>query len=289
MISEGNEEMFINRTHCSKSKEDTKIETSAKDVELIYSVLKTIARDWSEEGKVERDQSYQPILEEIESLYGHLNPAQKKETSILVPGAGLGRLAFEIAMRGYVSSGNDFSLYMLIASNFVLNKSKQKNEYTFYPWVHQYCNNASAKDQIRPVTFPDISPSSSLSSDANFSMIAGDFLEVYSDPDYLNSQDCVVTCFFIDTAHNVVEYIEQIYKVLKTGGIWINLGPLLYHFADSARESSIEPSYDILRSIIEQSNFEFVREDTCRANYCQNSKSMFQFHYDCVFFTCKKK
>ena len=195
-------------------------------------------------------------------------------------------------MRGYISQGNDFSLYMLIASNFVLNKSKQKNEHTFYPWIHSYCNNLSSKDQIRPVTFPDISPSTSLPSDANFSMIAGDFLEVYSDEQYLHSQDCVVTCFFIDTAHNVVEYIEQINKVLKVGGIWINFGPLLYHFADSARESSIEPSYDILRNIIEQNNFEFVREEETaqrKANYCQNTKSMFQFFYNCLFFTCKKK
>lgn len=41
---------------------------------------------------------------------------------VLVPGAGLGRLAFEIASRGYSCQGNEFSLFMLIASNFVLNK-----------------------------------------------------------------------------------------------------------------------------------------------------------------------
>lgn len=74
--------------------------------------------------------------------------------------------------------------------------------------------------------------------------------------------DAVVTCFFIDTAHNIIEYIEIISRILKDGGVsssvvmslttlvfvppsyqfinpwliewqvWINLGPLLYHFAD---------------------------------------------------------
>ena len=44
------------------------------------------------------------------------------EVSVLVPGAGLGRLAFEIARRGYTCQGNEFSLFMLFASNFVLNK-----------------------------------------------------------------------------------------------------------------------------------------------------------------------
>ena len=47
-----------------------------------------------------------------------------EEVQILVPGAGLGRLAFEIAKRGYSCQGNEFSLFMLFASNFVLNKYK---------------------------------------------------------------------------------------------------------------------------------------------------------------------
>lgn len=40
----------------------------------------------------------------------------------------------------------------------------------------------------------------------------------------LDSWDCVATCFFIDTAHNVIEYVETIWKILKPGGVWINLG-----------------------------------------------------------------
>lgn len=39
-----------------------------------------------------------------------------------------------------------------------------------------------------------------------------------------DSWDCVTTCFFIDTAHNVIEYVETIWKILKPGGVWINLG-----------------------------------------------------------------
>lgn len=29
----------------------------------------------------------------------------------------------------------------------------------------------------------------------------------------------VVTCFFIDTAHNIIEYIEIISRILKDGGV----------------------------------------------------------------------
>jgi carnosine N-methyltransferase len=40
----------------------------------------------------------------------------------------------------------------------------------------------------------------------------------------------VLTCFFIDTAQNIVSYIETIATLLREGGVWINFGPLLYHF-----------------------------------------------------------
>ena len=51
-----------------------------------------------------------------------------EQVQILVPGAGLGRLAFEIAKRGYSCQGNEFSLFMLFASNFVLNKYYSKKK-----------------------------------------------------------------------------------------------------------------------------------------------------------------
>jgi hypothetical protein len=37
---------------------------------------------------------------------------------------------------------------------------------------------------------------------------------------------------------------------LKPGGVWVNLGPLLYHFSDLPNEESIEPSYDAIRDVI---------------------------------------
>ena len=79
-------------------------------------------------------------------------------------------------------------------------------------------------------------------------MCAGDFLEVYTEKE---QWDCVATSFFIDTAHNIIEYIERIALILKPGGHWINIGPLMY-FNNSTVENSIELNYEQIRRIIER-------------------------------------
>ena len=147
--------MFENQTHDNLEKDDkNQSKTLLMDIEKVQSTMKQFVRDWSEDGEPERNMCYKPILDEIEKIYGHLNIAQRNAIKILVPGAGLGRLAYEMASRGYVCQGNEFSLYMLIASNYVLNRCKNKNSCTVYPWVHQYTNNLSHEDQIKSVTFP---------------------------------------------------------------------------------------------------------------------------------------
>lgn len=122
----------------------SKVHPTMSDMEKVQSTLKQIVRDWSKDGEEERSACYNPIIEEIELNFP---PAQRllsyyysllvetsfsliiisicrpsEQVQILVPGAGLGRLAFEIAKRGYSCQGNEFSLFMLFASNFVLNK-----------------------------------------------------------------------------------------------------------------------------------------------------------------------
>jgi carnosine N-methyltransferase len=125
---------------------------------------------------------------------------------------------------------------------------------------------------------------------ARFSMVAGDFLEVYTEPEYESSQDAVVTCFFLDCVHNVLDFLVLIPRVLKPSGHWINLGPLLYHFADIPKEESVEPPWEVVRGLIEDASFDFVREqEDMRATYVQNPASMLQFEYRCVFFSAVKK
>ncbi|XP_066224070.1 carnosine N-methyltransferase isoform X1 [Saccopteryx leptura] len=257
---------------------------STFDMDKLKSTLKQFVRDWCETGKAERDACYQPIINEILKNF----PKERWDPSkvnILVPGAGLGRLAWEIAMLGYACQGNEWSFFMLFSSNFVLNRCSEINKYKLYPWIHQFSNNRRSADQIRPIFFPDVDPHS-LPPGSNFSMSAGDFQEIYSE---CNTWDCIATCFFIDTAHNVIDYIDTIWKILKPGGIWINLGPLLYHFENLANELSIELSYEDLKNVVLQYGFKLeVEKESVLSTYTVNDLSMMKYYYECVLFVVRK-
>ncbi|KAF3441352.1 hypothetical protein FNV43_RR15266 [Rhamnella rubrinervis] len=259
------------------------------DVDKVRCIIRNIVRDWAVEGQKERDQSYKPILEELDALFP--NRSEESPPACLVPGAGLGRLALEISSLGFISQGNEFSYYMMICSSFILNHSQNAEEWKIHPWIHSNCNSLSDGDQLRAVLVPDIHPASAGITEG-FSMCGGDFVEVYSDPSQEGSWDAIVTCFFIDTAHNIVEYIEIISRILKDGGVWINLGPLLYHFADmygQEDEMSIELSLEDVKGVALHYGFQLERERTIETTYTTNPRSMMQNRYYAAFWTMRKK
>jgi N2227-like protein len=48
-------------------------------------------------------------------------------------------------------------------------------------------------------------------------------------PSSIQLHQFVVTCFFLDTATNPIEYLRLVYEALQPGGYWINVGPLQWH------------------------------------------------------------
>ena len=88
------------------------------------------------------------------------------------------------------------------------------------------------------MTLPDVCPNSEMGGDNegnfDFSMVAGEFIDVYGSK--TKEWDCLVTCFFIDTAHNILDYMATINKILKVGGIWVNIGPLQWHYSEQFSE-----------------------------------------------------
>eukprot|EP01035_Chromulina_nebulosa_P019003 gene19003-24821_t len=80
--------------------------------------------------------------------------------------------------------------------------------------------------------------------------------------------------FSADTAPVIMEYIEVIHRILRPGGIWINLGPLLYHWAsdddytqDSRYDRSIELSWEEVRHVIINQGFDITHEETIQTTY----------------------
>lgn len=201
------DQLFLNDNETYRDNNGELSKVGQNEIERVQVTLKQIARDWSSDGETERQQCYQPIIDEVTRLFPP-DTVDLDNVRILVPGAGLGRLMYELSYIGYFCEGNEFSLFMLIASNFILNRCLIENEYKLYPYVHQYVNNLNRGDQTRAITFPDVSPTQRPPI-GTMNMVAGDFLEIYKEADYW---DCVATCFFIDCANNVVDFIETIYK-----------------------------------------------------------------------------
>uniref|UniRef100_T1H7V4 N2227 domain-containing protein n=1 Tax=Rhodnius prolixus TaxID=13249 RepID=T1H7V4_RHOPR len=75
----------------------------------------------------------------------------------------------------------------------------------------------------------------------------------------------------------------------RAGGIWVNLGPLQYHFSTTLSEDSLEPSYEEVKEIIRNIGFVIKKEEIgIKTTYSQNPSSMLKHIFECVFFVCEK-
>jgi len=69
-----------------------------EDHAKVREALKHFVRDWSEEGRRERSQGFGMVLDALQRLESEVDERRNKR--VLVPGAGLGRLAWEISQLG---------------------------------------------------------------------------------------------------------------------------------------------------------------------------------------------
>ncbi|KAH0831736.1 hypothetical protein AYO21_06260 [Fonsecaea monophora] len=207
------------------------------DMAKAHSTIRQFYRDWSYEGFT---REVEPLLNMIISdLAAHLSTTrtENQSPSLLLPGAGLGRVLFELALRGFHATGNEISYHQLFASNFILNSTERADQYSIYPFAHTFTNVESRANQLRCFTIPDIHPGQAFSARVaagsavgEMNMTAGDFVLSYSTPESRETFDGLVSLFFIDTAPNLIRYIETVRNCLKVDGVWINIGPLLWHF-----------------------------------------------------------
>ena len=260
-----------------------------KDIIKMRSTLRLFIRDWAIDGLEERNSTYKPILQELKNFFAKRPKKDFEEgINVLVPGAGLGRLMYEIAKLGFKSQGNEFSYYMLLCSNFIFNNTTKKDEFILQPLIHSFSNIISEESPFKKILIPDENLGEELSKTdtGEMSMVAGEFCRVYKDK--INFFDSIVTCYFIDTANNIIEYIETIHNIVKLGGLWINFGPLLYHYTENESEVSIELSWEEIKHIITGFGFEFKKIEFVKTTYSSNKDSMSQRIYNCIFFNAVK-
>lgn len=125
-------------------------------------------------------------------------------------------------------------------------------------------------------------------------MAAGEFVQIFKTEEFRSTFDAVTTCFFIDTAHNVIEYLETIWSALKPGGWWVNLGPLQWHWADAHTylpedELSIEASLADVQQAAQRMGFVFKKKEIGkRCRYMCDDRSMLHQAYECAFWVAQK-
>ncbi|OJD13762.1 hypothetical protein AJ78_05812 [Emergomyces pasteurianus Ep9510] len=294
---------------------------TGSDISKAHTTIRQFYRDWSAEGLLEREACYKPVMTDLEELFG-----SQPHIKVLVPGAGLGRLVFDLCSVGYCAEGNEISYHQLLASHWVLNHTKNANEYPLYPFALQFSNLKSRKQQLKRVMIPDVHPASIIATQmdgpdkgrgvGSMSMSAADFVIQYTRPSQKATFHAVTTVFFIDTAPNLIRYIETIHNCLRPGGYWINVGPLLWHWED--KPFNYEPSQDFSQktsdvdsnkrhegigepgrvelteeeviTLIQQFGFEFVKNDPGQTlcGYIQDPDSMLQNLYRPVHWVARK-
>jgi hypothetical protein len=174
------------------------------DMNKARSTINQLYRDWSQEGVGERTASYGPILEAL-SAWLPADPRQRHQFQVLVPGAGLGRLLFEVVNAGYTATGNEISYHQTLASAYVMNGTSEARQHTLFPWALTFSNHLTRGDQLKEVEIPDVDLAATLESTTpsevhwseRMAMASGDFCVVYKEPEYQDKFDAVTTCFFV--------------------------------------------------------------------------------------------
>ncbi|OCL07163.1 methyltransferas-like protein [Glonium stellatum] len=294
------------------------IKAAPTDLDKARSCINQFYRDWSAEGASERAAVLSPVLS---ALAAEFPAANRSKVKVLVPGAGLGRLVFELCAAGFAVEGNELSYHALIASSLVLNHTRAVGEYTLAPFALNGSNNHSRADQFATCKVPDVHPAEALEEASKgarvhaferMSMTAADFCVLYGSKETKKKFRAVATVFFIDTAPNVIRYVEAVRNCLVKGGIWINIGPLLWHHADRPRGSdnhdeapgkaqekdagigepgAVELTDEEVVKLVEHFGFVVEKHEvrTIETGYIQNPKSMLLSVYRPSFWIARKR
>jgi carnosine N-methyltransferase len=274
--------------HITFTKEEHEEHRYLEEYLIRYFFMRCLMRDWTLESKPERDNNYGNVLKEVKKYFNYDDKTLMKKNNYkaLVPGTGCSRMAFELAKRGFEVEANDFCFIYILCDDYLFNYS-HKNEFQFCPGIHSFSSSYNEASVIQRYSFPDVDIREELEkSEAKpITFIKGDFLLKYKG--IKDQYDLIVTLFFIDVSKNIIEFVEIMHDLLKKGGIWVNLGCLDYYH--SKDHNSIDLTWDELRLVIQNYDFEIKNEATEFVPYGVKEGLMISHSYGTVFFTAMKK
>lgn len=262
----------------------------------VSQALKHVVREWSTDGHHERHATFPCVLDTLQELSsGSLHHTPDNPIKVLLPGAGLNRLAHEIASLGsfpFHVTTNEFSSYMNIVYQYLLTLQIPSSLY-FHPYPDNWSHQTTLSELHRGIHAPDILPSNT-----DVTLVEGDFSQVFRGAKWSASQDVLITHFFIDTARNLFSYIETIHRLLKPGGMWINMGPLLW-----SHNAQLQLSLEEVVKLSQAVGFEFLEtRESCgdrtlpqltvrsiHAPYGFNHRTLSQNAYRAQFWVARKR
>ena len=250
-------------------------------------VITHLSRDWTENGESIRQDTYDWIVDQLCNYHDYFHDESDTKcvsplSPVLIPGAGLARLAFDIAFvnnrndtngrqmkecNPFIVEAVDNSVVMAAAAYHVLHHAANRRTddtalLTVYPFVSDpLMNEVDTQRRWESADFPEEKITKIIERLAlqhsyhkpNLSYVIGDFVSLYALPSKHGMYGSIATCYFIDTATNIYEYILTIRNLLRVGGIWINLGPVQWH-----RNAQLQPSTNELKDMILLAGFSIV-------------------------------
>lgn len=239
----------------------------------LASVFLHLLRDWSPTCEHVVTTNYAPAAAELKAMLPNGG-------DVLLPGCGLGRLALQLAADGFRVEANDASRVFLTMADYIMNRAPVSGG-TIYPLAHVFTENWSHREQYlkTDVPVPVTAPTPII-------MVPGDFLKTYG-PGCPGQRtfDAIVTCFFIDTAVDIVELFGALDGLLGEGGVWVNVGPLNWK-----KEARLKLCWEEVVGIWEGMGYEFRTQKSTDVDYhMPRGLKMYTESYHCALTVAVKK
>ncbi|CAE7293538.1 CARNMT1 [Symbiodinium natans] len=225
------------------------------------SVFLHLMRDWSQKCEHVVQNQYVPAVRELKALL-------PEGGQVLLPGAGLGRLALMMASEGFQVEANDASRLFLTFADYLLNRAPADGRQLF-PLAHVFTENFGHAQQYVDMIVPSVRPEAlaalakSPEGRAPLVLVPGDFLKTYEEggPGH-RKFDALLTCFFIDTAADPAKLFQVMDGLLNEGGVWVNIGPLNWR-----KEARLKLAWEEVVGIWQRKGYEFVTQKNMEVDY----------------------